>query len=234
MKKSLRTVRHWTLGACLLPTVWALGKADLLMLPAVGQEGWKAWSLYAAGVAVYALVEIIFAKPMWLYVFGHELTHALSGIMSGAKIHSFKANENGGEVRLSKSNVFVALSPYIVPLYAVFVIVVYALVNYWWPSIYLTRTFQFLLGFMMTFHLSLTYHAFHGRQTDLKMVGFFLSGVLVLFGNLLIMGVLGVSLFRRTPTFKEYARFIGQETVTVWKQGAHSAEKLWTQYRMRS
>lgn len=233
MKKTFRGLRHWTVAAALLPTVWAVGKTDLMMLPSLGKEGWQAWWIYLLGAAVYALVEAIFAKPMWLYVFGHELTHAISGLMSGAKIHSFKAHEDGGEVRLSKSNVFVALSPYIVPIYSGAVVLIYAIVNKWWPSVEATRAFQFLLGFSLAFHFSLTVHAFHGRQTDLKYVGFFLSGVLVVLGNLLILGILGVSLFGRTPTLKNYARSVGRETSLVWKTGYIYVEKMWTQYRTR-
>src|SRR6185436_4042264 len=129
--------------------------------------------------------ERLLERPMWLYVFGHELTHAASGLLFGAKIHSFKAKSTGGEVRLSKSNAFIALSPYIFPVYALVLIAIYAVTRHWWDPPQLKPVFQFLLGLTVAFHAMLTFSAIHKHQTDLKVLGFFLSGVLIVFGNVL-------------------------------------------------
>jgi hypothetical protein len=219
MKKTLRRLRNWFFALLLLPLLWAVFKHTCLMVPQMGADGWRSWVFYAVGIGSYALVEAVFFKPMWMYVFGHELTHALSGLLSGAKVHSFKASSKGGEVRLSKSNAFIALSPYVVPIYMGFVVILYAIIRHWWNTPELTKGFQFLLGFTLAFHASLTFHAVHGKQPDLKIMGLFLSVVLITLGNLLILGVLGVSLFRKTPTPKQYARLVGNETLVVWKRG---------------
>lgn len=189
------------------------------MVPAVGMEGLQAWWRYAAGAGGYVVMERLFRRPMWLYVVGHELTHAVTGVLSGARIHSFKAHSDGGEVRLSKSNAFIALSPYVVPLYAALLVLIFAIVQRWWPDPRLFQAFQFLLGAALAFHLSLTVSAIHKRQTDLKVLGFFLSGVLILVGNGLIFAILGISLFSKTPTLPQFASGVGTETMTVWRKG---------------
>jgi hypothetical protein len=221
-------------GLALLPCLWAVAREVILMGPALWAEGVRSWWAYAAGAAAYGLVEMIFSKPMWVYVVGHELTHALSGILSGAKVYSFRAASKGGEVRLSKTNPFIALSPYIVPLYSLLVIAAFCGVRQWWPSPKLAVWFQFALGATLAFHFSLTVNAFHRRQTDLKVLGMFLSAVLVLLGNFLILAILGISLFNRTPALSRFSGDIAKNTVVAWKKGFDFAwervkglENLW-------
>jgi len=188
------------------------------MIPAVASEGVRSWWIYAAGAAVYLMIERWLHKPVWFYVLGHELTHALSGLLSGAKILSLKAGSKGGEVRLSKTNAFIALSPYIFPFYAILTLAAYSLIRNWWVHPHLTHGFQFLLGFTMAFHGSLTWGAIHRSQPDLRVLGLFLSGVLIAMGNLLILGVLVVSLFKKTPSLKQYFLTQKNETIFVWQK----------------
>ncbi len=217
VKKGARRLSYWGFGVALLPLLWGVVHQTGLMVPSLLQEGVASWWRYAAGAAVYLLTERLFTKPMWLYVVGHELTHALSGFMSGAKVHSFKAKSSGGEVRLSKTNAFIALSPYIVPLYALILAGLYALTRYFWNSPHLRPVFEFLLGASVAFHVSLTVSAIHKHQPDLKVLGHFLSAILILLGNILIFALFGISLFERTPRLPEYARNVGADTIVAWK-----------------
>ncbi|MCG3205336.1 MAG: hypothetical protein KCHDKBKB_02056 [Elusimicrobia bacterium] len=208
---------RWLVALALLPLLWAVLHQTVLMVPHLAQEGFRGWGMYGAGIVSYFVFERIFVKPMWLYVFGHELTHVLTGVLSGAKIHSFKAKSTGGEVHLSKSNAFIALSPYVIPLYAVGVIGLYAMTRHWWNPPHLEPLFQFLLGSALAFHTSLTFSAVHKHQPDLKILGLVLSGVLILLGNTLILAILGISLFSKTPTFTHFARSVGRESHETWK-----------------
>lgn len=196
-----------------------MGKELFFIGRAIGEEGVVFWWRYAAGASGYLFLEQLLKKPMWIYVVGHELTHAVSGIMSGARVHSFKATSKGGEVKLSKSNAFIALSPYIIPFYSILVILTYALAVHFWPRNEVVWGFEVLLGATLAFHLSLTWSALHKHQSDLKVLGFLLSGVLIALGNGLILGLLGVSLFKKTPTLKQYAQGLAQESVIQWKNG---------------
>ena len=227
----MRRLSRWTIAIALLPFAWACVKHVALMVPAVAHEGAGSWWLYLAGAGAYLAVELAVEKPMWLYVFGHELTHAVSGILSGAKIHSFEAHSGGGEVRLSKSNAFIALSPYVVPIYALVVVGVFVAARHWWNRPELPYVFKFLLGMTLAFHVSLTFSAVHTRQPDLKLLGLFLSSVLIVVGNALIFGVLAVSLFERTPTMTQFASRLGVETFRIWESGIKYAAKEWNIHR---
>lgn len=219
LKKSIRRVSRWAVAVALLPVLWSLSHQLANMAPSVAREGLRSLWPYLAGAAGYLAFERLISRPMSLYVFGHELTHAVSGILSGAKIHSFKSTAKGGEVHLSKSNAFIALSPYVVPLYAVIAIVIYALTRLWWNPPALAPAFQVILGGTMAFHLSLTYSALHSRQTDLKIMGFLLSGVVIAMGNVLILALLAVSLFQKTPTLREFGLETMRETSTIYLRG---------------
>lgn len=189
------------------------------MATALAAEGYRSWGLYLLGAGGYLLVERMLTKPMWLYVVGHELTHAVSGLLSGAKIYSLRAGSKAGEVQLSKSNAFIALSPYVVPFYAVVVVALYAAAHRWWHPPAVVPTFQVLLGATLAFHFSLTFSAIHGQQSDLKIVGFFLSTVVIAIGNALILGLLAVSLFAKTPTLRHYFMETGRRTLSIWQSG---------------
>jgi hypothetical protein len=71
-------------------------------------------------------------KPMWIYVFGHELTHALWTWLFGGQVKKMKVTSKGGHVVISKTNFVIALAPYFFPLYVVLVVGVFALGNLIW------------------------------------------------------------------------------------------------------
>ena len=218
-KKAIQRVSRWSLAIALLPLLWTLVSQLAHMVDNVAAEGVKSWWRYLAGAGGYLLVERLVARPMWLYVVGHELTHAFSGLLSGAKIYSLRAGSHGGEVRLSKSNGFIALSPYVVPFYAIVVLGLYAAARKWWNPPAVFPSFQVLLGAALAFHFSLTFSALHGHQSDLKVLGFALSGVLIAIGNALILAVLAVSLFGRTPTLRAFTKETIRETSAIWMKG---------------
>ena len=225
LKNSIKTLSRWAIALALLPSLWATLKKTALLFPILAQDDYKTWWFFVFGAVTFLFIQKVIHKPLWFYVFAHELTHAISGLLSGARIHSFKATSKGGEVRLSKSNAFVALSPYIVPFYTVLAIVIYALIQRWWPHPLQTPLFQFFIGMTLAFHWFFTWEAVHTHQPDLKILGLFLSGVLILLGNVLILGLLGVTLFKSTPSLKIYTQGIGRETAFIWKKGIHSVKK---------
>jgi hypothetical protein len=57
-----------------------------------------------------------------------------------------------------------------------------------------------------------------------------LSLVLIALGNILIFGVLGVSLFSRTPTLTQFASSLATETAIVWRNGFEIAKDRWAKY----
>ena len=81
------------------------------------------WVPLLAGAACWLVIFLLLPKPMWIYVFGHELTHALWTWLFGGQVKKMKVTSDGGHVVISKTNFLIALAPYFFPLYAVLVIV---------------------------------------------------------------------------------------------------------------
>ncbi len=70
------------------------------------------WVPLLAGAACWGVIFLLLPKPMWIYVFGHELTHALWTWLFGGKVKKMKVTSDGGHVIISKTNFLIALAPY--------------------------------------------------------------------------------------------------------------------------
>ena len=121
----------------------------------------------------------------WLYVLGHELTHALAAWSTGGKVFSIKVAEDGGHVDLSHSSAIVALAPYCVPFHALLVVVGYRVLTWLRPQAQTETLFLFLIGGALAFHALMTWEALtEARQPDLDAAGgAFFSLALILAAN---------------------------------------------------
>lgn len=70
------------------------------------------WVPLLAGAACWVVIYLLLPKPMLLYVFGHELTHALWTWLFAGNVRQFKATSEGGHVVVTKNNFLIALAPY--------------------------------------------------------------------------------------------------------------------------
>ena len=161
------------------------------------------------GMGSYFAFEWVFFRPMRTYVFGHELTHALAAWMSGANVKKFKVSKSGGSVSVSKTNLFVALAPYFVPLYALLLFAAYAIAGKFYPLQAYWRWMLSLIGAALGFHIALTIYALKQNQPDLKQGGIFLSGVLIYLGNMIVMSLFLALLFPKTISWKRFVRLTG-------------------------
>ena len=57
---------------------------------------------------------------MLVYVFGHELTHALWVWLMGGRVSRFRVGRDGGHIVTDRNNFWIALAPYFFPLYSIF------------------------------------------------------------------------------------------------------------------
>ena len=149
------------------------------------------WVAFIGGAACWLVVFLLLPKPMLIYVFGHELTHALWTWLFGGRVRKFKASANGGHVVISKSNFLIVLAPYFFPLYVVLLVALFALghVLFGW-SRYMP-VFHLLVGAAYAFHITLTWHILQTQQSDITSQGYLFSGVIIFLGNI---GVLLVGL----------------------------------------
>ena len=178
-------------GILLLPACVGLVGA-LSRVLALWGHATSFWVAVAGGAASWVSISILLPKPMLVYVFGHELTHALWTWLFGGRVKRFKVSAKGGHVLITKSNSLIALAPYFFPIYVVLTAILFAaghLIWNWRPYLPL---FHVLLGASYAFHVTLTFHALRTEQSDITSQGYFFSAVVIVFGNLLVL-LLGLS-----------------------------------------
>lgn len=182
------------------------GKAlvAILLLPVCVGAGWALWrvmqesghaeSIWVAtlsGAACWWVIYLLLPKPMWVYVVGHELTHAVWTWLMGGQVKKFKASSKGGHVVVTKSNFLIALAPYFFPLYALLVVAVFALGRLAWDWRAYVVWFHLLLGAAYAFHITLTWHVLKNSQSDITEQGYLFSAVVIFLGNVtfLLIGI---------------------------------------------
>lgn len=152
------------------------------------RETW--FASLAAGFAVWLLIFALLPRAMWLYVLGHEFTHALAAMLAGGKVTAFHVSSKGGHVLTDKVNWWIALSPYFVPLYALIWMALWVTVDFYHPLRTLQPLLYFGIGLFWAFHLTFTVSMANNRQTDLTGQGIVFSFVVILLINLLTFLVL--------------------------------------------
>lgn len=211
---SLRWV-HPLVGLSLLPVLAGAWMAVWRAAQGLAGRWTLLWPL-VAGVAAYVLFQFLFKKPMGVYVFGHEVTHALAAYLSGYRVKSLRVSAKGGEVLLSDTNVLVALAPYIFPFYTVAALVAFRALQSFgaispgWGA--------FLAGFTFSFHVALTAYALRQRQPDLNHVGPFLSLVLIFLANGLALILLLKILYPSLVSIKIFGFHWWRDAVFLWKK----------------
>ncbi len=153
----------------------ASGKADTIWVPAL------------AGGACWLVVFLLLPKPMWIYVVGHEFTHALWTWAMGGSVKKFKASSKGGHVVITKTNFLIALAPYFFPLYAVIAVLVFAGGNLVWGWTRYLPWFHLFLGAAYAFHVTLTIYALKESQTDITSQGYLFSAAVIFLGNAIVL-----------------------------------------------
>ncbi|MDB6040812.1 MAG: hypothetical protein JWM99_4653 [Verrucomicrobiales bacterium] len=177
-------------GLLLLPFCAGVARTTVRLIQATATAD-TFWFPFVAGAACWLSIYVLLPKPLWLYVCGHELTHALWACTFGGKVKKIKISARGGYVSLSKTNFLISLSPYFFPLYAVLILAGFILghviwgLRTWFPLLYLS------LGTAYCFHVTLTAFALKAKQTDITDHGRLFSAVIIWLGNL---GVLIVGL----------------------------------------
>jgi len=228
----------WLLGVFLWPA--SLG----MLLAAAGTMGGLISNAGAAlpfllGFLGYPLIRL-YVSPSRLYVLGHELSHAAAAWMSGTKVLSFFAGSREGHVRLSGSNAFIALAPYVLPFYAMAVMLGYRLLLWFWhPSPAGARCaqeiFLALAGLALSFHLVHTAEAVGTvRQPDLDQAGgmvFSLAVIALCNGAVLVLTLkcLFPRLVSVTRTFRMtwgFAWPVWSGVFSLLKSGTQNLKKL--------
>ncbi len=148
----------------------------------------EAWSIsFGVGFVVWLLIFCLLPRTLWLYVLGHEFTHALAAMLAGGKVSAFKVSSGGGHVITDRVNWWIALSPYFVPIYALIWIGLWLTIDFYYPLKAWQPVLFFGIGFFWAFHVTFTVSMIHPRQTDLSREGYIFSGVIIALINVALI-----------------------------------------------
>lgn len=171
---------------CLLIPICLGCTATLVRLVTVSGGHWAFWIAVMTGAAVWVILFLQLPKPMWLYVVGHELTHALWTWLFGGRVKRLRATAQGGHVVITRNNFLITLAPYFFPLYALLWMVGFEVGRRIWGWGSFLWVFHFGLGVLYAFHITLTAHVLQARQPDLQSEGVFFSVMVIWLGNVLV------------------------------------------------
>src|SRR5215510_12873903 len=149
------------------------------------------WVAFLGGAGCWLAIFLLLPRPMWVYVFGHELTHALWAWLFGGRVKKFKATAQGGHVVITRNNFLISLAPYFFPLYVTVVVSIFTLGHWLWGWGRYLVWFHLLVGAAYAFHITLTCHTLRTRQSDITQQGYLFSAVVIWLGNatVLLLGV---------------------------------------------
>lgn len=147
----------------------------------------EAFWFFALGMLLWLIAFFGLPRPLWLYVFGHELTHAITVWLMGGRVRQFKVSAKGGHIVTDRVNTWIALSPYFLPIYSILAVVLFGIGSAFYDLSPWRHVLFAVLGLTWGFHLSFTLWMIPKGQSDLEYGGFFFSIMVIYLINLLLM-----------------------------------------------
>ncbi len=181
----------WVVGVFLVPVCWVATEAffNCFSVATVYHQFWatEEFWFFSLGLVLWLIAFWGLPKPLLVYVFGHELTHAVWVWLMGGRVTHFEASSSGGHIITDKSNFLIALAPYFFPIYSLLTIAGWGLLSIWYPLQQHQEYLFTLLGMTWGFHLTFTLWMIPKGQTDLTEHGTFFSLVVIYLCNLALL-----------------------------------------------
>lgn len=210
------------IGLFLLPVagIWTQTFFTVFSQLTVHQRFWatEEFWFFSLGAILWVISFFGLPRPLLIYVFGHELTHAVWVWAMGGRVSKFAVSRDGGHIITNKHNFWIALAPYFFPLYSIFVIIAYGITSFFVKDMAPYHAWLYaLIGVTWAFHITFTLWMIPKGQTDLTYHGTFFSLVVIYLMNLL---VLTIFLLVATPkvTLHSFARvfYHNAQDFSVW------------------
>jgi hypothetical protein len=182
-------------GVLLLPVSWVLSRTffEEFTRATVTLHFWRTEEFYffMLGGVVWLIAFVGLPRLLIVYVFGHELTHAIWVLAQGGEVTAFEVRRDGGFIIADRRNFIVSLAPYFFPIYSIALVGFYGVAGLFYPQVWLYhRWLCGLLGATWAFHLSFTCWMIPKQQTDLLLHGTFFSLTVIYLANLVILSAL--------------------------------------------
>lgn len=178
------------LGLLLIPACWGASRAvvDALASAAGSGDAFGAEPIaFCGGIVAFAVAWVVLPRPVRFYVLGHELTHALWGLLFGAVPSRLRVSAKGGSVNLTKTNLFITLAPYFFPFYTFVVILAACAVSFFVHPLPWRPAWTFAIGLTWAFHLLFTLQTLTQSQPDVHVYGRVFSWTFIFLANAAIV-----------------------------------------------
>lgn len=203
-------------GLFLLPAAWVLTQTFFMAFArtTIRNQFWitEEFWFFSLGVILWLVAFFGLPRPIWLYVFGHELTHAIWVMLMGGRVHRFQVTRQGGHILADRTNTWIALAPYFFPLYSLLAIVAYGICGIFWDVAPYRWILYMVIGITWAFHLTFTVWMITKGQPDLYYGGTFFSLVVIYILNLILLSIMLV-LAAPEITWLSFLRELFQNTV---------------------
>jgi len=182
----------FNVGLMLLPLAYVVTVVFLRLLQARADDQMLSINTrwFCGGFLIWLLLFLLFPRPMRTYVLGHELTHALWGVVMGARVSKLRVSSRGGSVTLDKSNLWITLAPYFFPFYSALAMAAYGLSGIWIDTRQYDPIWYGAFGLTWCFHLTFTLMILGVKQPDIQEHGRLFSYALIYCINMLTATVL--------------------------------------------
>lgn len=212
----LAKILRFFIGLLLIPIVIAITVSFIENL--TGMEGVKSKSaeIFLWGVLAYVVLHLFLHKPRYVYTVGHEVMHVFATWLSGGKVKSFSASNDGGSVASTKANTFISLSPYFIPTHTLIISALYFIIPFFINIPGINRIYLFLAGFTLALHLVFTAEVLKVRQPDVIRTGYIFSLATIFIINIVIVAFL-LSLLLEGASFKSFfnATYAGSKAIYI-------------------
>jgi hypothetical protein len=192
----------------MVPTKWVKSVIGFFLLPicvvltqtfftafaraTISQRLWAAeefW-FFSLGAVLWVIAFFGLPRPIILYVFGHEFTHALWVWLMGGRVSRFRVGRDGGHIVTNRTNFWIALAPYFFPLYSILAIAAYGVLSLFYNVQPYGRLLYAVIGITWAFHFTFTLWMIPKNQTDLRDHGTFFSLVVIYLMNVILLSAL--------------------------------------------
>lgn len=203
-------------GLFLLPAAWVLTQTFFMAFArtTIRNQFWitEEFWFFSLGVILWLVAFFGLPRPIWLYVFGHELTHAIWVMLMGGRVHRFQVTRQGGHILADRTNTWIALAPYFFPLYSLLAIIVYGICGIFWDVAPYRWILYMVIGITWAFHLTFTVWMITKGQPDLYYGGTFFSLTVIYILNIILLSIMLV-LAAPEITWLSFLRELFQNTV---------------------
>lgn len=213
------------IGLMLIPFCWASSRTFYFVL--VSSSDLHVPWVFPAGFLLAVLGFFLLPQAFRTYVLGHELSHALAGLLMGARVGKMKVSREGGHVELTKTNFIISLAPYFFPFYTMLVIALWFGIGFFCDGSALVPLWVGLIGLTWGFHIIYTLYMLTREQPDVVYNGRLFSYVMIYLANLFFVALWLISLGEMT--FEGSWNILCSETARAFGSVRDAALAGWAQ-----